>query len=74
MGRGRGGMVIGAGVLLVVVGLCLVGMEKLGGLWRLPGDIDYRGRNVRVFAPLGTCLVLSVVLSVVLWLVGKMRH
>lgn len=77
MGRGVGGWLIGAGVVLVVAGLCVLGLERLDnglGLGRLPGDFAYRGRNVKVFVPLGTCLLLSVLGSAVMWLLGRMRR
>ena len=61
-----------AGVLLVVVGLLLTGGARVPffGLGRLPGDITYRGKNVQFYFPLVTCLLLSVALTLVLWLVS----
>jgi uncharacterized membrane protein YidH (DUF202 family) len=53
------------GVVLVAVGLAL----SVGG--RLPGDISIRGKNWTFYFPLATCLVLSVILSLVFWLFGK---
>lgn len=60
------------GVLLVVAGLLLMGGARFSffGLGRLPGDIAYKGKNVQFYFPLVTCLVLSVVLTLVLWLVS----
>ena len=60
------------GVLLVVAGLLLMGGATISffGLGRLPGDIAYKGKNVQFYFPLVTCLVLSVVLTLVLWLVS----
>ncbi|MFN2607455.1 MAG: DUF2905 family protein [Acidimicrobiales bacterium] len=63
-------------VLLVValvvaaVGLVLVAAGGLG-LGRLPGDIALRRGNVRVYAPIASCLVVSVVLSLVSALVSR---
>ncbi len=52
-----------------------MGLGRLGlPLGRLPGDLSYRGRNVRVFAPLGTSLLLSVLLSLVLFLISRWRR
>jgi hypothetical protein len=62
------------GKALVVIGLVVVGLGAvlvLGGglgLGRLPGDFAFRRGNLRVFFPLATCLVLSVVLTLVLTL------
>lgn len=70
-----GRMLIVAGMFLVVVGLVIVGLQRLGlPLGRLPGDISYRGRGVQVFAPLGTSLLLSVLLSLVLFLLSRFRR
>lgn len=60
------------GVLLVVAGLLLMAGARFSffGLGRLPGDIAYKGKNVQFYFPLVTCLLLSVVLTLVLWLVS----
>ena len=63
------------GKLLVVVGLVLVAVGVLlwsglgrGWLGRLPGDIHYTRGNFSFYFPVVTCLVLSVVLTLLLWL------
>ena len=60
------------GVLLVVAGLLLMTGAKFSflGLGKLPGDITYKGKNVQVYFPIVTCLVLSVVLTLVFWLIS----
>ncbi len=67
-----GKILIGLGGVLVILGLLVV----LGGklhipFGRLPGDIVYRGRNTSFYFPIVTCIVLSVLLSFVLWLIGR---
>jgi hypothetical protein len=67
---GRALIVIG--LALVVAGLLLTVGEKLPvRLGRLPGDIVIRGKNSVFYFPVVTSLLLSVVLSLVLWLVGR---
>ena len=58
------------GRLLIVAGLFLIGAGLLFqfGAGRLPGDIYIRGKNTTFYFPLVTCLLLSAVLSFVLWL------
>jgi hypothetical protein len=63
------------GKLLILVGLVLLGAGllltlagKLPWLGKLPGDIFYKGDHVTVYFPLATCIVISVVLSLLLWL------
>jgi len=43
-------------------------------LGRLPGDIVYRGKNSTFYFPLASSILISVVLSVVLYLIGRFRH
>ena len=65
-------MLIAAGVLLIVVGALVMLGEKLPiRLGRLPGDIVVRGKNSTFYFPVVTCIVISVVLSLVMWLVGR---
>jgi Protein of unknown function (DUF2905) len=55
------------GVILVAVGLLWPWLSKLG-LGRLPGDIRIETANGVFYFPIVTCLIVSVVLSLVLWL------
>jgi hypothetical protein len=72
MGRGLGVWLVVAGLGLVGVGLLVLLLGWLGlPLGRLPGDLSYKGKNVSVFVPLGTCLLLSLVVSLVMWVVSK---
>ncbi len=41
---------------------------------RLPGDILYRGKNTTFYFPLATSILISVVLSIVLFLIGRLRR
>lgn len=61
-----------AGVLLVGIGLLFMAGAKFSffGLGRLPGDIAYKGKNVQFYFPVVSCLILSVVLTLLFWLIG----
>jgi len=60
------------GLAVLVLGVIVSLGERLPiRFGRLPGDIVIRGKNSVFYFPLATCLLLSVVLSLVLWLVGK---
>ena len=65
-----GKVLVVVGAVVVATGLLLMLASALG-LGKLPGDFSFRRGNVRVFVPLATCLVLSVVLSVVLGLITR---
>lgn len=70
-----GKVLIGVGVVLVATGivLSLLGRSNLP-LGRLPGDFLYRGKNTTVYFPLATSLILSVVLSVLFYVIGRFRR
>ena len=61
------------GVILAVAGMVMVWRTGLP-LGRLPGDIVYRGKNTTFYFPLATSLLLSVVLSFVLYVIGRFRR
>jgi hypothetical protein len=64
-----GRILIALGVFLVVLGLLFAIGDKLPlRLGRLPGDIYVRGKHTSFYFPIVTCLLLSVVLSFVMWL------
>jgi len=70
-----GRILIFLGFLVVVVGLffLLIGKTNLP-LGRFPGDILYRGKNTTFYFPLATSILLSVILSVALYIIGRFRH
>jgi len=63
--------------LLVIFGLVLVALGLLGpwiaklGLGRLPGDIVIERENFRLYFPLATSLLVSAVISLILWLINR---
>jgi hypothetical protein len=63
-----GKLLVVAGVLLALVGIWLWSGRGLGWLGRLPGDISYQHGDFRFAFPLTTCVVLSLVLSLLAWL------
>jgi hypothetical protein len=70
---GRG--LIFFGVLLIVAGALVLGLSRLHlPLGRLPGDFQWRGRNWAVSFPLATSVLISVVLSLLLWILGRVRR
>lgn len=70
-----GKALLGLGFLLILIGGLLVLAGRMGlPLGRLPGDIAYRGKNVSVFIPIGTSILISVVLSVLLYLISRFHR
>jgi hypothetical protein len=68
-----GRTLLGLGVILAIAGGVLILAERFPGLriGRLPGDIAVERERWRFYFPLGTSLLLSVVLSLLLWLFGR---
>ncbi len=63
---------IAVGIALVILGLLLTLGERLPiRLGRLPGDIVVRGKNTTFYFPLVTSLLVSALLSLVMWLIGR---
>jgi hypothetical protein len=58
------------GVLLIVLGVLWPWLTRLG-LGRLPGDIVIERDNFRVYIPIATSIVISVVLSLLIWLLNR---
>ena len=70
-----GRVLIGLGLLLLIGGGLLLLLGRTGiPLGRLPGDISYRGKNFSVYVPLGTSILLSVLLSLVFFLLSRFRR
>ena len=70
---GRTLLILGA-VLVVVGAVFFFGGRLPFRLGRLPGDIVHKGEHSRFYFPIVTCIVLSVGLSLLLWLVSRLRR
>jgi len=63
-----GGIIFILGAVLLLAGRFNVPVG------RLPGDIVYRGKRTVFYFPLATSILLSIILSLILWLIGRSRH
>ncbi|HEV8142642.1 MAG TPA: DUF2905 domain-containing protein [Methylomirabilota bacterium] len=66
-----GRLLVVFGVLIVLVGLVLMLVGRVSWLGRLPGDIVVQRGNWTLYFPLATSILISVVLSLVLYLIGR---
>jgi hypothetical protein len=70
-----GRLLIIIGVALVVVGGTLMLLGRTGvPLGRLPGDILYQGKSTTFYFPLASSILISVVLSIILFLIARMKR
>ncbi|HEY7405574.1 MAG TPA: DUF2905 domain-containing protein [Candidatus Angelobacter sp.] len=71
---GLGKILVLLGGVIVIVGAVLLLAGRLNlPLGRLPGDITLRGKNSVFYFPIVTCLLISIVLSLIFWLFGRGR-
>ena len=66
-----GRMLIVLGIVIALVGVLLMVAGRVPWLGRLPGDIHVERGNWSFYFPLGTSIVLSLLLTLVLWLIGR---
>jgi len=70
-----GRILVALGVALVVIGGIVMLLGRTGvPLGRLPGDFLYRGKNTTFYFPLASSIVISIVLSVVLFVIGRLKR
>jgi hypothetical protein len=70
-----GKALLGLGLLLAVIGAVLLLAGRFGlPLGRLPGDMAYRGKHVSVYFPLGTSILISIVLSILFYVFSHLRR
>jgi len=68
-------LLVKLGLLLLIAGGVVYLLERLGiSLGHLPGDFAWRRKNVSVYFPLGTSILLSLVLSLILYLLSRLRR
>lgn len=62
------------GTIIFAVGFIVLVAPKIPWLGRLPGDIDFKGKNFRVYFPIATCIILSILLTILLNLINFFRR
>jgi len=70
-----GKMLLGLGLALALIGAVILLAGRAGlPLGRLPGDFSYKGKNVSFYFPLGTSILISIVLSAILYFISRFRR
>jgi hypothetical protein len=70
-----GKALLGAGLLLAVLGAVLMAVSRTGlPFGRLPGDITIRSKHTVVYFPLGTSILISIILSALVYLISHFRR
>jgi len=66
-----GKLLILIGLLLAILGVIFIFGNKIPFVGRLPGDIAFEKKNYSFYFPVVTCIVISVFISFILWLISK---
>ncbi len=61
-------MLIFLGILLIIIGGVILLANKIPGFGRLPGDIYIQKKNFSFYFPITTCIIISIILSIIFWL------
>jgi len=64
---------IAAGLIIAFIGVFMLLLGRMG-LFKLPGDLQFGARNWRVFLPITTCILISIALTLLLWLIRYFRR
>ena len=67
-----GKLILITGITISLIGVVIIFLGKFG-LFKLPGDIEIGGKNWKVFFPVVSCIIISIVLTVIMWMVSYFR-
>ncbi len=62
-----------AGLFIVLVGSLVLILGRFG-LFRLPGDLEFGSKNWKFYFPLASCVIISVILTLIMWLISYFRR
>jgi len=70
---GFGKILLAVGLVIAALGILfmLSGKVPFGWLGRLPGDFSFKGKNFTLYFPLATSILVSILLSLILWLINR---
>ena len=68
-----GKWLIAAGVVIVLLGALMMLLGRVG-LFKLPGDLEFGSKNWRIYLPIASCILISIILTVILWLINYFRR
>jgi predicted Co/Zn/Cd cation transporter (cation efflux family) len=62
-----------AGIVISLTGAFVMVLGQVG-LFKLPGDLQFGGKNWKVYFPIASCVIISIVLTIILWLINYLRR
>lgn len=67
-----GKWLIAAGIVIALLGLLVIVLGRFG-LFKLPGDLEFGSKSWRIYFPIASCIILSIILTLILWLISYFR-
>ena len=68
-----GKWLIEAGIVIVLIGGLMILLGRLG-LFKLPGDLEFGSKSWRIYVPIASCIIISIILTIILWLINYFRR
>jgi hypothetical protein len=68
-----GKWLIFTGIIITLLGAVVMILGRIG-LFKLPGDFEFGSKNWRIYLPIASCIVISIVLTVILWFINYFRR
>lgn len=68
-----GKWLLSAGIIIALFGVFIMILGRVG-LFKLPGDLEFGSKNWRVYIPIASCIVISIILTAVMWLMHYFRR
>ena len=67
-----GKLILLVGIVISIIGGIIILLGKTG-LFRLPGDIVFGGKNWKIYFPIISCIIISIILTVILWIISFLK-
>jgi len=61
------------GIFTAIAGLLMIALGRLG-FFKLPGDVELGSKTWRLFFPITSCILISIILTIILWLINYFRR
>jgi hypothetical protein len=61
------------GIVIALFGVLVIVLGRIG-LFRLPGDLEFGSKNWRIYFPIASCIVISIILTLIMWLINYFRR
>jgi len=68
-----GKLLIFAGITIVLLGAIVMIFGRIG-FFKFPGDFEFGSKNWRIYIPIASCIIISIILTIILWLINYFRH